>query len=130
MEHRQQGSARASRQPRSNPMTNCNRRRFLQSATALGVAGSLLRSGAAQSAGSKWEPEKGASLRLLRWKRLVQGDENLWMANTRRFTELTGVEVRIDTEDFEQVRPKAAVAANVGAGPDIVIATNEDHFQY
>ena len=111
-------------------MTNCNRRRFLQSATALGVAGSLLRTGPAQSAGSKWEPEKGASLRLLRWKRLVQGDENLWMANTRRFTELTGVEVRIDTEDFEQVRPKAAVAANVGAGPDIVIATNEDHFQY
>ena len=111
-------------------MTNCNRRRFLQSATALGVAGSLLRFGPAQSAGSKWEPEKGASLRLLRWKRFVQGDEELFMANTRRFTALTGVEVRVDSENFEEVRPKAAVAANVGAGPDIIIATNEDHFQY
>jgi multiple sugar transport system substrate-binding protein len=111
-------------------MTSYNRRRFLQSATALGVAGQFLRSGRAESVASNWQPEKGASLRLLRWKRLVQGDENLWRANTRRFTQLTGVEVRIDTEDFEQVRPKAAVAANVGAGPDIVIATNEDHFQY
>ena len=111
-------------------MTTYNRRRFLQSATALGVAGQFLRSDPAQSAVSKWEPEKGASLRLLRWKRFVQGDEELFMANTRRFTELTGVEVRVDSENFEEVRPKAAVAANVGAGPDIIIATNEDHFQY
>jgi multiple sugar transport system substrate-binding protein len=111
-------------------MTTCNRRRFLQSATVLGVAGPLLRSGPAQSAVSKWAPEQGASLRLLRWKRFVQGDEDQFMANTRRFTELTGVEVRVDSENFEEVRPKAAVAANVGAGPDIIIATNEDHFQY
>jgi len=111
-------------------MTSYNRRRFLQSATALGVAGQFLRSDPAQSAVSKWEPEKGASLRLLRWKRFVQGDEEQFMANTRRFTELTGVEVRVDSENFEEVRPKAAVAANVGAGPDIIIATNEDHFQY
>ena len=111
-------------------MTNSNRRRFLQSATALGVAGPFLRSGTAQSAASKWVPERGASLRLLRWKRFVQGDEDLFMANTRRFTALTGVEVRVDSENFEEVRPKAAVAANVGAGPDIIIATNEDHFQY
>ncbi|HJP97128.1 MAG TPA: extracellular solute-binding protein [Rhodanobacteraceae bacterium] len=111
-------------------MTSYNRRRFLQSATALGVAGPLLRSGPAHSAVTKWTPEQGASLRLLRWKRFVQGDEELFMANTRHFTELTGVEVRVDSENFEEVRPKAAVAANVGAGPDIIIATNEDHFQY
>jgi multiple sugar transport system substrate-binding protein len=59
---------------------------------------------------------------------MVQGDEDLWMANTRKFTELSGVEVRVDSENFEEVRPKAAVAANVGAGPDIIIATNDDHF--
>src|SRR5258706_194057 len=111
-------------------MTNYNRRRFLQSATVLGVAGQLLRSGPARSAVSKWEPEKGASLRLLRWKRFVHGDEDQFMANTRRFAELTGVEVRVDSENYEEVRPKAAVAANVGAGPDIIIATHEDHFQY
>ncbi|HZF23413.1 MAG TPA: hypothetical protein VE030_08100, partial [Burkholderiales bacterium] len=42
---------------------------------------------------------KGASLRLLRWKRFVQGDEEQFMANTRRFTELTGVKVRVDSEN-------------------------------
>src|SRR5260221_13182713 len=104
-------------------MTNYNRRRFLQSATVLGVAGQLLRSGPAQSAVSRWEPEKGASLRLLRWKRFVQGDEDQFMANTRRFTELTGVEVRVDSENFEEVRPKAAGAAKLVAGTDTEILT-------
>ena len=114
-------------------MTIFTRRRFLGTAgaaTALGATGHLLQSRPAQSAASRWEPEKGASLRLLRWKRFVQGDEDQFMANTRRFTELTGVAVVVDSENFEEVRPKAAVAANVGAGPDIVIATNEDHLQY
>jgi len=71
-------------------------------------------------------PEKGAKLRLLRWKRFVQGDEDLWMANTRKFTEQTGIEVRVESENFEDIRPKAAVAANVGTGPDIVIGWYDD----
>ncbi len=114
-------------------MTTFTRRRFLRTAgaaTTLGATGQLLQSRPAQSAAPRWEPEKGASLRLLRWKRFVQGDEDQFMANTRRFTELTGVSVVVDSENFEEVRPKAAVAANVGAGPDIIIATNEDHLQY
>jgi len=114
-------------------MTTFNRRRFLGTAgaaTALEVTGQLLRSRPAQAAAPRWEPEKGASLRLLRWKRFVQGDEDQFMANTRRFTELTGVAVAVDSENFEEVRPKAAVAANVGAGPDIIIGTGEDHLQY
>jgi multiple sugar transport system substrate-binding protein len=114
-------------------MATFTRRRFLSTAgaaAALGASGQLLQSRPAQSAASRWEPEKGASLRLLRWKRFVQGDEDQFMANTRRFTELTGVAVTVDSENFEEVRPKAAVAANVGAGPDIIIATNEDHLQY
>jgi multiple sugar transport system substrate-binding protein len=48
------------------------------------------------------------------------------MANVRRFTERTGVEVRVDNEGWEDVRPKAAVAANTGAGPDIILSTNDD----
>jgi len=114
-------------------MTVYTRRRFLRSAgaaTALGAAGHLLQSDPAQSAASKWQPEKGASLRLLRWKRFIQGDEEVFLANTRRFAEITGVEVTVDSENWEEVRPKAAVAANVGAGPDIIMATNEDHLQY
>ena len=43
---------------------------------------------------------------------------------------MTGVEVRVDAEGWEDVRPKAAVAANVGSGPDIIISTMEDAHQY
>jgi multiple sugar transport system substrate-binding protein len=48
------------------------------------------------------------------------------MINVKKFTEKTGVPVRIDNEGWEDVRPKAAVAANVGAGPDIILSTNDD----
>jgi multiple sugar transport system substrate-binding protein len=64
-----------------------------------------------------YTPEEGASLRLLRWSPFVQGDEDAWLANTKKVTETTGVEVRVDKESWEDIRPKAAVAANVGSGP-------------
>ena len=75
-------------------------------------------------------PEKGAKLRVLRWKRFVQGDEDMWAENTKKFTQTTGIEVRVDAEGWEDVRPKAAVAANIGSGPDIIIGTYEDAHQY
>ncbi|NDA71589.1 MAG: carbohydrate ABC transporter substrate-binding protein, partial [Betaproteobacteria bacterium] len=71
-------------------------------------------------------PEKGAQLRVLRWKRFVQGDEDVYMANVKKFEEKTGIKVRVDHEGWEDVRPKAAVAANVGSGPDIILSTNDD----
>ena len=64
-----------------------------------------------------FKPEAGAKLRVLRWSRFVQGDIDAYMANVKKFTEATGVEVRVDNEGWEDVRPKAAVAANTGAGP-------------
>jgi multiple sugar transport system substrate-binding protein len=109
-------------------MSGFTRRRFLTGATAATAAGAahqLLKALPAQAATLSYKPEPGATLRVLRWKRFVQGDEDQFMANTRRFTQLTGVEVRVDSENFEDLRPKAAVAANVGAGPDIVISTDE-----
>ena len=48
----------------------------------------------------------------------------------KKFTEVTGVEVRVDSENWEDIRPKAAVAANVGTGPDIILSTNDDSHQY
>ena len=77
-----------------------------------------------------YTPEDGASLRLLRWVPFVKGEEEAWNANTKAFTEATGVEVRIDQESWEDVRPKAAVAANVGSGPDMVMSWFDDPFQY
>ncbi len=83
----------------------------------------------AQSA-MKFTPEQGASLRVLRWSPFVKGDEDAWLANTKKFTEATGVEVRIDKESWEDIRPKAAVAANVGSGPDVMWVWFDDAHQY
>ena len=100
---------------------------------AIGVAGAGLlgaNPARAQAPTLKYEPEKGAQLRLLRWSKFVQGDEDLWNANTKKFTEATGVPVRIDNESWEDVRPKAAVAANVGSGPDVILGWFDDPQQY
>ncbi|MBX3568128.1 MAG: carbohydrate ABC transporter substrate-binding protein [Rhizobiaceae bacterium] len=98
---------------------------------AAGLVGSQLigRPAFAQDALS-FKPEEGASLRLLRWSPFVQGDEDAWLANTKRFTDATGVQVRVDKESWEDIRPKAAVAANVGSGPDLMLVWFDDAHQY
>jgi multiple sugar transport system substrate-binding protein len=106
------------------------RRDFLATSAAFaGVAGLGIRPSFAQAEPS-YKPEEGASLRLLRWTPFVKGDEDAWIANTKKFTEATGVEVRIDKESWEDIRPKAAVAANVGSGPDMVMCWFDDAHQY
>ena len=112
-------------------MTHFNRRRFMEtSAGAAAVAslgvGSALWAPLAQAQSLALKPEKGAKLRVLRWSRFVQGDIDAYMVNVKKFTEKTGIEVRVDNEGWEDVRPKAAVAANTGAGPDIILSTNDD----
>jgi len=112
-------------------MSEFSRRDALKALGAAGLAasgGSMLQS--AGAADLKYTPEKGAELRVLRWKRFVQGEEDQFMANTRKFTEVTGVNVRVDSESFEDIRPKAAVAANVGSGPDIVLGWYDDPHLY
>src|SRR3982751_1561347 len=112
-------------------MAEISRRDALRALGAAGLAassGALLRP--VHAADLKYTPEKGAELRLLRWQRLVQGEEDQWLANTRKFTESTGVHVRVDSENFEDIRPKAAVAANVGSGPDIVMGWYVNRHSY
>ena len=112
-------------------MKELNRRRFLEGSAGLAAAGSLgvggtLWAPAVHAQNLSFKPEKGARLRVLRWSRFVQGDIDAYMVNVKKFTEKTGVEVRVDNEGWEDVRPKAAVAANTGAGPDIILSTNDD----
>ena len=115
-------------------MSDSSRRDFLKAtagvAAGTALGGSALWTPDAAAQTYKVTPEKGATLRVLRWKRFVQGDEDVWAANTKKFTEATGIPVRVDAEGWEDVRPKAAVAANVGSGPDIIISTMEDAHQY
>jgi multiple sugar transport system substrate-binding protein len=111
-------------------MSDLNRRTILKSSASIAAAslgvGSAIFSPFAQAQSMSFKPEQGAKLRVLRWSRFVQGDIDAYMANVKKFTEATGVEVRVDSENWEDVRPKAAVAANTGAGPDIILSTNDD----
>lgn len=111
-----------------------NRRDLLTASAGLAAAAGFGRFGIgpafAQGAEPAYKPEEGASLRVLRWTPFVQGDEDAWLANTKKFTEATGVQVRVDKESWEDIRPKAAVAANVGSGPDIVLCWFDDAHQY
>src|SRR5258706_2398088 len=114
------------------PMSNFNRREFLKTTagvaagTALGGVGILGAPAVHGQVAVTFAPEKGAKIRVLRWSRFVQGDIDAYMVNVKKFSEKTGIEVRVDNEGWEDVRPKAAVAANTGAGPDIVLSTNDD----
>jgi multiple sugar transport system substrate-binding protein len=115
-------------------MEKITRREFLVAGAGVAAASAFGSRGATAAAPAgtplRYPPEKDAKLRILRWKRFVQGDEDLWMANTKKFTDQTGIEVRIDNEGWEDVRPKAAVAANVGSGPDVIVGWFDDPHQY
>jgi multiple sugar transport system substrate-binding protein len=112
-------------------MTPFNRRKFLEGSAGVAASatfgtGAAVWAPAVHAQSVSFKPEKDAKLRVLRWSRFVQGDIDQYMINVKRFTEKTGVEVRVDNEGWEDVRPKAAVAANTGAGPDIILSTNDD----
>ena len=70
--------------------------------------------------------ESGASLRVLRPAKFVAPDETYFRENTAKFTKATGVEVRADFVSWEDLRPQTAVAANTGAGPDVIIGFGSD----
>jgi multiple sugar transport system substrate-binding protein len=109
------------------------RREFLKRTAVLAAGAAGVPAGAvAQGARApvlNLKPEKGARLRVLRWKRFVQGDEDQWLRNTEKFTKTTGIPVRTDNESWEDVRPWVAVAANLGSGPDIIFGFFDDPHQ-
>ena len=107
-----------------------NRRTLMAGTAGLAATAAFGPGRAFAQSGMTFTPEEGASLRLLRWVPFVAGEEEAWNANTQAFTEATGILVQIDQESWEDVRPKAAVAANVGSGPDMVMSWFDDPFQY
>jgi multiple sugar transport system substrate-binding protein len=105
--------------------------------TAGGLTAAMLPAGRARAAipaadvpAPKYAIEKGASLRVLRPAKYIDPDETIFRANTQKFTAATGVPVRVDFVGFEDLRPQTAVAANTGAGPDIVMAWPDDPHLY
>jgi multiple sugar transport system substrate-binding protein len=106
-------------------MIKLNRRRMLQGSTALGAGAlvggtSLLDWARAWAEEMPFKPEAGAQLRALRWNRFVETEDIQFDANIEAFIQATGVQVRLDKEFLDDIQPKSAVAANVGAGPDVV----------
>jgi len=105
-------------------MTMITRRALVGSGTALAAAGALtgpalLDWAKAWAQTAAWKPEKGAALSLLRWKYFVQSEDDQFVKLIDAFTKATGVKVTISRESYEDVQPKASVAANTGAGPDM-----------
>src|SRR5689334_16224862 len=108
------------------------RRSFLK--WSLGAAAFAASRSRAQGPAGKYTPmfpvEKDAQLRLLRWSGFIKADEEAWNANTKKFQEATGTQVNIEYITWEDVRPKAAMAANLGTGPDLVMGWYDDPHIY
>src|SRR5215472_16044011 len=105
-------------------MTMFTRRALVKAGTALGAAGALtgpalLDWAKAWAQSAPWKPEKGAKLSMLRWKYFVQAEDDAFVKLIQAFTQATGVPVQISRESYEDVQPKASVAANTGTGPDL-----------
>ena len=110
-------------------MSEFKRREFLKTTAGLAAGaavGPMIFVKDADAQAWKNTPEKGAKLRVLRWSQFVSGDWDQYMKNVQKFQDKYQIEVRVDKEGWEDVRPKAAVAANTGAGPDIILSTNDD----
>ena len=102
----------------------------LAGATLLHAGRALADVPAADVPAPKFDVEKGAALKVLRPSKFVEGDERLFAENTKKFIAQYGVQVDIDNEGWEDLRPKTAVAANVGSGPDIVLAWSDDPHKF
>jgi multiple sugar transport system substrate-binding protein len=105
-------------------MAILTRRTLMQSGTAVAAAGALtgpalLDWAKAWAQAAPWKPEKDAQLSMLRWKYFVQSEDDAFVKLMEAFTQATGVKVNISRESYEDVQPKASVAANTGAGPDL-----------
>jgi multiple sugar transport system substrate-binding protein len=114
-------------------MTDFSRRDLFKIGAGAAAGTAAIATGLGDAAAqAQWtiKPEKNASLRVMRPSRFVQGDETLFLANTKKYEEQSGVKVRVDSEGWEDLVPKSAVAANVGKGPDIVYGWHDNAHQF
>jgi len=70
--------------------------------------------------------ESGASIRMIRPTRFVEPDEVLFRKIGEDFQKKFNVPVRMDFVGWEDIRAQTAVAANTGAGPDLVVGWGDD----
>jgi multiple sugar transport system substrate-binding protein len=105
-------------------MHDFTRRTLLKGATALTAAGTLtgpalLEFAKAWAQTAPWKAEKGAKLTLMRWKRFVPAEDDAFNVMVEAFKTATGTEMNVFSESFDDVQPKASVAASTGSGLDM-----------
>jgi multiple sugar transport system substrate-binding protein len=103
---------------------SCERRDVLKAGSALALSAWLLDWGCAWSAEQPFKPEPGAKLRFLRWSKFLDAENKATTEAILAFTQATSVEVRVENEWQDDIQTKAAVAVNVGSGPDIAWTLN------
>src|ERR1700704_6310683 len=106
-------------------MQDFTRRTLLQGGTALATAGALtgpalFEFAKAWAQSAPWKAEQGAKLTVMRWKRFVPAEDEAFNAMVAAFKAATGTEMNVFSESFEDIQPKASVAANTGQGLDLV----------
>jgi len=74
--------------------------------------------------------EKEANLKVLRRNFLVAGEKDSWEANCRKWETISGCKVVNEYISWEEVRPKAAMSAVSGVGPDLAFGWNDDPHLY
>src|ERR1700704_3355667 len=105
-------------------MSDFTRRSMIQGGTALATAGALTGPALfdwakAWAQASPWKAEKGAKLTVMRWKRFVEAEDKAFNEMVAAFKAATGTDMNVFSESFEDVQPKASVAANTGSGMDL-----------
>ena len=98
-------------------MHDFTRRTLLQGGTALAATGALtgpalLNFAKAWAQSAPWKAESGAKLTVMRWKRFVPSEDDAFNEMVAAFKAATGTEMNVFSESFEDVQPKASVAAN------------------
>src|ERR1700753_4307875 len=92
----------------------------LLAAAATMSADQLLGYAKAWAQSSQWKPEAGAKINMLRWKRFVEAEDTAFMKMVDAFQKATGVTINVSNESYDDIQPKASVAANTGQGLDMV----------
>ena len=105
-------------------MSIVTRRTLVRGGAAMAAAGmftgpTLIDWAKAWAQSAPWKPEKGAKLSMLRWKYFLKEEDDAFLKICDAFKKVTGVNVDITREFYEDVQPKASVAANTGAGQDM-----------
>src|ERR1700759_3776378 len=105
-------------------MHDFTRRSVIKGGTALAAASALtgpalLEFAKAWAQASPWKAETGAKLTMMRWKRFVPAEDDACNAMVAAFQTAPGTQMNVFSESFEDVQPKASVAANTGSGLDM-----------